>query len=288
MAKEVQEKLTFEEHDQFDRVNYANFLIELAQHAESKEGSYTIAVNAPYGSGKTTLLKMMSSKIKAEYSTIQKPLVVVYYNAWQYDFFNEPLVPLTMALFEDEALAEELDYKRFIGRLACVSRFVASLANDVIVRSTGLNIKEACKATKTKGKEDDFFEYKNAIEELRDALKDAIDLYGDAGRMIVIIDELDRCKPDFAIKTLEITKHLLTNEKIIFLYALDMGQLQKAVEKAYGSGMDSAGYLLRFFDYISTIPEPNLHDYLIRKIQDIEKLQYLERVTEELGRVDTN
>lgn len=73
MPNKEQSRLTFEEHDQLDRERYADFLIQLAQNAESVEGSYTIAVNAEYGRGKTTLLKMMASKINAMYSSMEKP-----------------------------------------------------------------------------------------------------------------------------------------------------------------------------------------------------------------------
>jgi len=283
MKNKEQNRLTFEEYDQLDRRKYAEFLIDLAKHAESNEGSYTIAVNSPYGSGKTTLLKMMSSKIAMEYSTKEKPLFVAYYNAWKYDFFNEPLTSLAMSLFDNQALKRKKNYKLFTDNLTKITRFVASLSNDIAIKVTGIDIKEALCAFNIASKtEEAFLEYKNSIEYLEKALDKTVGLYGTNAKMIVIIDELDRCKPDFAIKTLEITKHLLANANIIFLYALDMGQLQKAVEHAYGRGMDSAGYLLRFFDYISIIPEPNISKYLERKVEEIEDQKYVNGVNKEL------
>ncbi len=282
MASKEEKRLTFEEHDQLGRERYADFLIELAQNAESEEGSYTIAVNAEYGKGKTTLLRMLASKIREEYTSMDKPLIVVEYNAWKYDYFDEPLMPLAMSLFKNEALADENGFERAAGRFIRITRFVASLSNGVLDHFSGIDLDSALEKSKiTNSTEDKFFQYEQAIDNLCDALSKAVDEYGKNGKMIVIIDELDRCKPDFAIKTIEITKHLLTNKKIVFLYALDMGQLQKTVEKAYGTGMDSAGYLLRLFDYITTIPKPCINEYIQDKIRDIEDEQFVEAVCRE-------
>jgi|GEM_PF-4364530 len=267
--------------DKLGRDKYADFLIELVRNVESKEGSYTIAVNAPYGSGKTTLLQMMCSRIKEKFSTtnVEKPLTVVYYNAWRYDFFNEPLVPLASSLFEQDELKDQDTYNTMIRK----AKTLAFLANGALNHFTGIDMFDACqKAKSTTGKEEEFLQYGKVIDDLSDALNDAVKEYGNNAKLLVIIDELDRCRPDFAIQTLEITKHLLMNEDIVFMYALDIGQLQKAVENAYGEGMDSAGYLLRFFDYITTIPKADKSKYIEAIVEIIEGKPYIEDVSKEM------
>ncbi len=276
-----QHTITFKD-DKLGRDKYADFLIELARNAKSEEGSYTIAVNAPYGSGKTTLLKMMCSEIKSKYSTtnIPKPLTVVYYNAWKYDYFKEPLMPLASSLFEQDDLADRESYNNMMK----AAKFIASLSNGVINHFTRIDIQDASqKAKSTSDNEKEFLQYSKAIDELCDALSEAVDEYGNDSKMLVIIDELDRCRPDFAIQTLEVSKHLLTNENIVFMYAVDMGQLQKVVEKAYGEGMDSAGYLLRFFDYITTIPKADKSKYIKAIVENIEGERYVDAVSEEMN-----
>ena len=267
--------------DKLGRDKYADFLIELVRNAKSEEGSYTIAVNAPYGSGKTTLLQMMRSRIKEKFSTtnIENPLTVVYYNAWRYDFFNEPLVPLASSLFEPDTMKDQKSYNKMIEK----AKFVAFLSNGALNHFTGMDIHDAYQKSKSASdSEEKFSQYAKVIDDLCCALSEAVKEYGNNAKMLVIIDELDRCRPDFAIQTLESTKHLLVNKNIVFLYALDMGQLQKAVENAYGEGMDSAGYLLRFFDYITTIPEPDIGKYIKAIIENIEEEQYIDGVTKEM------
>jgi predicted KAP-like P-loop ATPase len=63
------------------------------------------------------------------------------------------------------------------------------------------------------------------------------------------VDELDRCRPTYAIQTLELVKHLFNVPGLIFIFALDIEQLSHSVQTVYGQNMDAQGYLCRFFDY---------------------------------------
>lgn len=91
--------------------------------------------------------------------------------------------------------------------------------------------------------------------------------------MVVIIDELDRCKPTFAIQTLEVVKHLFDVNNIVFLFAVDIQQLSHSISSVYGQGFDSVGYLCRFFDYIAKMPEPNISSYILNSVSSIETLK---------------
>lgn len=65
--------------------------------------------------------------------------------------------------------------------------------------------------------------------------------------LMVVVDELDRCRPDYAIKVLEEIKHFFDIPGISFILALHGGQLSKSVKAIYGSEFDSEEYLRRFF-----------------------------------------
>ena len=80
--------------------------------------------------------------------------------------------------------------------------------------------------------------------------------------LILIIDELDRCNPAFAIKTLEVTKHLLNIENVTFVYALDIQEMQAAVKKFYGQEINASGYLHKVFDYMTMLPPPDTDHYI--------------------------
>ena len=74
------------------------------------------------------------------------------------------------------------------------------------------------------------------------------------GKFVIMIDELDRCRPTFAVQTLEIVKHLFNVEGIIYIFSLDIKELSHSVKVVYGNDFDAIGYLGRFFNYISILP----------------------------------
>lgn len=72
------------------------------------------------------------------------------------------------------------------------------------------------------------------------------------------MDELDRCRPDFAVALLERIKHLFNVNHVVFVLSIDRGQLRESVKALYGSGMDADGYLRRFIDLAFSLPEPEV------------------------------
>ena len=98
-------------------------------------------------------------------------------------------------------------------------------------------------------------------------------------RLVVIIDELDRCKPTFAIQTLEIVKHIFDIENLTFLFAIDIHQLSHSVECVYGQGIDSTGYLCRFFDYIAKLPTSEITPYIQNTIANIDTIPQIKTVS---------
>lgn len=76
------------------------------------------------------------------------------------------------------------------------------------------------------------------------------------GPLYVFIDELDRCRPDYAIRLLEGVKHLFSAKGVVFVISTNLTQLSKAVGAVYGPSFDGYSYLKRFFDFEFQLPEP--------------------------------
>lgn len=88
--------------------------------------------------------------------------------------------------------------------------------------------------------------------------------------IFILVDELDRCRPDYAIELLEGIKHLFGVKGIYFVVATNIDQLSESVKAVYGTGFDGARYLKRFFDLEYTLPEPDrfaFAKYLFNGIQ---------------------
>ncbi|PKQ09920.1 MAG: hypothetical protein CVT73_00015 [Alphaproteobacteria bacterium HGW-Alphaproteobacteria-12] len=104
-----------------------------------------------------------------------------------------------------------------------------------------------------------FREEKKTIESFRSELSNFLSkLQSNAFQtpLFVLVDELDRCRPPYAIKLLERVKHLFEIDNVIFVIATDTDQLQHSIKAVYGSGFDSPRYLRRFFDRTYVFPKP--------------------------------
>ena len=74
--------------------------------------------------------------------------------------------------------------------------------------------------------------------------------------VIIFVDELDRCRPSYAIELLERIKHLFNIGGLVFVLALDREQLGHSIKAVYGNGIDSDGYLRRFVDFEYQLKNP--------------------------------
>ena len=80
----------------------------------------------------------------------------------------------------------------------------------------------------------------------------------DNTRLVIFIDELDRCKPDYAIQLLERIKHYIISEQITFVFSVNIEQLQHTIKRFYGDDFDACSYLDRFFDFHVALSVPKL------------------------------
>jgi KAP family P-loop domain len=95
----------------------------------------------------------------------------------------------------------------------------------------------------------DFEAGQEAIDELKASLSDLVASLNEVNihsPIVIVIDELDRCRPTYAVKLLEEVKHLFDIPGIVFLFGIHTGQLAHSVNAAYGPGFDGRAYLSRF------------------------------------------
>ena len=79
---------------------------------------------------------------------------------------------------------------------------------------------------------------------------------------MVLVDELDRCRPNYSIEMLEVIKHFFTTKNFVFVVATDSTQLQKSIKAVYGADFDSKQYLKRFFNREARLAPPDLKTFI--------------------------
>ncbi|HLE41761.1 MAG TPA: P-loop NTPase fold protein, partial [Nitrospirota bacterium] len=231
--------------------------------------SLVISLNAGFGAGKTTFLKMWVDRIVNNRGAGEGPLVVEV-NAWNDDYCGDPLLSLVSALIE--ALNKKGKASQSLRDAAKdVAWFLTGIGSQVVSKLTGIDavaageLAEKKKAAK-EGKQqiqnslfDTFGKKKKALQALKAAIRDVAK--GDNPSILILVDELDRCRPDYAISYLETIKHIFDIHGIVFILAVDRKQLECAAKASFGIDLDFPEYYRKFVQREVAIPTPNEQAY---------------------------
>ncbi len=262
------------EKDKLERKKYADFLYTLIQNSDryqraEEENAYVIALDSPWGTGKTYFLKLFE-----EYLREEKELLVIHYSAWENDFWDNAFLPLLYALYGEDALSvkagleEGKKYAKDILHLAAYLgremgfKKLETLVGDkgVEILRSGMEHVEEYQSEALNVVFQDYEAFKKAYEKIREMLASCIKKKSDQ-KAVIVIDELDRCRPDFAVQTLEVVKHLFNVKGLVFVFAVDMEQLGCVIRGIYGESLDARTYLNRMFHYVTHLPEPEPGKY---------------------------
>ena len=245
---------------------FRNDLLGREQHAskltkllKSVQTPCVVAIDAAWGDGKTTLINMWARQLKNEHFR------VINYNAWETDFTDDPFLALS------EEIVEQLsDYKDTALSLAALRRTASTLMKEMMpsavsfalsmspipfVGLTGPAIQKLL-GHWLDNRQSSYSGQKTALKDFRQKLESvaSISSAGESLPLVIFIDELDRCRPNYAVQLLEVIKHVCSVPGIVFVLAINREQLALAVQGMYGESYDGSQYLERFFDMVWSLP----------------------------------
>jgi len=227
-----------------------------------------LALNGPWGSGKTTLLDMWRPTAEQQFS-------VVHFNAWETDYAKDPLVALIAEM--KEALGKTVPEEKMRDLLRAGASVTLKVLSAGMLSPSDFSPEEM----KEKGQkhiEDSLAEYegtKKLLTTFRERLE-AVAAEVEHRPLVFVIDELDRCRPTYAIELLERIKHLFTVKGVCFVLAVDKEQLGEAIKAVYGN-IHTEGYLRRFIDLTYTLPKPAADNYIEQLMEETHLAHYLQR-----------
>lgn len=217
-----------------------------------------MGLNGKWGSGKTTFLKMWEKYMeKLGYK-------VIHFNSWENDDIEDPLIAI-IAEFQNLTGKDSAKWIAFTNSIGKISlAMLPNILGALTTHLTGLPLDKIIEKAGDKSVEilsksiEKYFEQKRSIKEFKKALKGYVEENANGKPIIFVIDELDRCNPIFAVKTLERIKHLFEVENIVYLLAMDDVQLANSIRGFYGSEQfDAKDYLRRFIHISYDLPTSN-------------------------------
>lgn len=250
-------------------------IINFIRLLDSIKSNFSIAIDNDWGTGKTFFVKQVKMILDAynehsydyELSNLERIKNVidiknidlhlaVYYNAWENDNQKSPLLSLIYEIIK----VAKIDTNKtdiFINK----EKIIKDGLSAIVKHFSGIDIKELLKCVETEAK--DIFKeikgQKSIKEQVDNILNNLLLEHGE--RLVIFIDELDRCRPTFAVELLEQIKHYFDNDKITFVFSTNIKQLQYTIKKYYGEAFEAKRYLDKFFDLTISLNEINVIEY---------------------------
>ena len=259
-------------NDQLGRDAFANILLNLVGKVEEH---LVISLNAPWGEGKTTFIKMWQGLLK------KQNIHSIYFDAFENDYFNEPFLALVS---EINSFIESLPKKHparklskdFKEKAARVGGQLLNVGARTAIKAATIGFIKDTEIEELKGvwqeisqgstelvtqyiktKLDNYKNDKATIHSFKKQFQQlAVEIKQESQHpLVIIIDELDRCKPTYALELIEEIKHFFAVDNAIFLLVMHKAQLEEMIRCVYGANVDASTYLQKFIHIECQLPK---------------------------------
>lgn len=237
-----------------DKLDRESTIIDLSQLLISTNEPFVLSINASWGAGKTTFVKLWKSYLEKELDVHS-----IYFSAWEDDFSKEPLISIMGELnsYINDKFPKDKNLSKKLEELKSVSGKIIKRGLPAFIKGATAGALDFDKGvesaigavTESVAKEliDSYDNDKAIVIKFKELLHDIIEQIDSEKPLIIFIDELDRCRPLYAIELLERLKHIFGIEKLIFVLSIDKKQLSESIKSQYGN-IDTENYLRRFID----------------------------------------
>ena len=241
------------------------------------------AIDSPWGTGKTTFIKLWQKYLEGQ------NISSIYFNAWESDFADDPLIAIVSQI--DNWITSRALYTTDKQIWTKAKSLLPGIAKSSVVAGVKLATLGALDLEKevekvvadltsdvTEGLIDNFNNKSESIDEFKQLIGDVLsEVAGDQNNLIVFVDELDRCRPTYAIELLERIKHLFSIDKLVFVLSTDLEQLSHSICAVYGSEFNSRKYLQRFVDLEYSLKKPENDAYILNTFNSLGINDYLSK-----------
>lgn len=261
--------MTEEKKDYLNRDEIINKITEIIKSINCEEDNRSFAIEGKWGIGKTFIADKIEEKFENE-----KDFIIFKYNAWSNNYYEEPLVAIITTMIDQlndyyettaKGLAKEIfrdTAKSLFEILKTICKSTAILLGGDKLVQVGEEVKKCSKKVKKHAESrmiennvDNYNTLKQTLEKLRECLTKL------KKKIVFIVDEIDRCLPDYAIKVLERTHHLFEGLKgSMTIYSMDKSQLSNLIKTYYGQDFSIDNYLEKFVEFSISIDNGILNE----------------------------
>lgn len=267
---EIKDGKGFENTDLFDRKPFAESLTNLITNIDDP---LVISLDAPWGEGKTVFVKQWQGLLQ------EQGISSLYFDAFAGDYQEDAFLAISAEIFtfaKEHLDSKDVEHqergKKFKKTAVGVSKALLKAGTKTTLKAVtlgaldGSEIEDAQKdiaaelgkvtdkliddaLEKHQESKESFIAFQEALGELAEVLSE------DGKPFVIVVDELDRCRPDFALELLEKIKHVFSIRNMVFVLSNNSVQLEESIRCAYGPGIDAHAYLQKFITVSVKLPK---------------------------------
>lgn len=259
--------------DIFQRKKFGEALFSVVSAAEEP---IVLAIDAPWGEGKTVFARMWTGLIR------KKGGSAVYLDAFDSDYLADPFVALASQVYEllenetPDRKKDFIELAKKTGRIA--TRIGVKALTGVVLDGTALEEAGVADEISDEGalaidrvlerRIIGASEDRTTLTAFQQFLQSYAKESDSEFPLVFIVDELDRCRPDYALELLETIKHLFSAPNVVFVLVVNRSQLEESIRTKYGSGIEATKYLQKYISMWANLP-------ISRNLSNSQRSQYL-------------
>lgn len=223
-----------------------------SRYIENAVDACCLAVNGDYGTGKSAMLGMWAEHLRSYSGRYQ----IAEINLWKSCYLDNPMLACLLELENQKII--QLDEDKWWHKLVSLAKRGIPVIADLTVPG-GLTIASSVidsDPSDSAGLMADlraFASYDTILQDFNEKIDEQL---GEK-RLVIFVDELDRCDATYAVRCLEVIKLLFTSPKVTFVVGVNLAQLDATIHQRYG--WDAQAYRRRFVDLALDVPPPTRH-----------------------------
>lgn len=230
-------------------------MLNIVDLISKNRASYTFALNGAWGTGKTFVLDRIRAQLTDECNN--EKYCVFHYNCWQYDYYEEPLIAIVAAMLdsvEDEVSLFPKETREIVQEvLSKVKNVLFQLGKSYLKSKLGedaLGVLSALFAQSSNDQQSKSFDQYSSLKKAIKVAQEQLNQLSQERTMVVIVDEIDRCLPSYAITVLERLHHLFSDvNNCAVILAVDKAQMENTVQQIFGEKVSTFDYLRKFIAF---------------------------------------
>ena len=249
---------------QDDVLNRKEIASRLTNIIRNQSLPFVISIHGEWGTGKTFMLRRWQRDLE------NQDFKAIYFNAWEDDFCEDPLLAIIGQLWSYFEKDKEGRFEGFLKKIReNAGPLIRANINSLVRKYIGVTGEVGPSKQDGRDLVDEYLHQTSTKDTLKKSLGSMVEaVVEETGHpLIFVIDELDRCRPTFAIELLERVKHIFDVPNVVFVLGINRNELCKSLQSVYGE-IDADVYLKRFFDMEFTLPEVDTAQfcgYLMRR-----------------------